>query len=145
MLWHSDSLCLLPVQLKKKFFLGSINLRSLILLSHSLDLCSNFSQYMQTKFRIWLTVFWLLALYLVYIFMFVFIMFLLCIILGLQSDHLSNNSVNFGKSNSCHSSSSMNRSFLIAGSLSRVSLTVPLIPLNLFIVLTAWTLAINFS
>ena len=69
----------------------------------------------------------------------------LCIILGLRSIHLRNDLTNLGKSHYCHSSSSLTRSALIPGNLSRVSLTYHLISLNLFIVSRACTLTINFA
>ena len=148
MLRNFDALCWLPVQLKQSFFLASISLRSSILLtdSHSLALCPDFSQYIQARVLgfdsrfldscsfIWNT---FSRLY--------FSCFSeLCIVLGLWSVHLRNDSTDLGKSHSYHSSISLTRSALIPSNLSRVSLTYPLIYLNLCIVSRTCTLTINF-
>ena len=69
----------------------------------------------------------------------------LCIVLGLRSVHLCNDSSNLGKSHSCHSSSSLTSSALILGNLSRVSLMHYLISISLCIVSRAFTLTTNFS
>ena len=71
--------------------------------------------YKYTGFRIWL-----LFLSLIYIFTFAFLMLLR--IAYFFRIHLRNDSTNLGKSHYCHSSSSLNRSALILGNLSKVSL-----------------------